>query len=75
MPRNKCPSGLFIGIKNEDCFESNNITNPCDSNISFQDCTALQDHLLHLRHNNDKYNKYFRSSENTGSLLPKNVNT
>lgn len=49
----------------EDCLNSNDITNSCDNNISLQDCTALQDHLLHLKHVNylgmdvhKRYNKY-----------------
>lgn len=55
------------GEEKEDCLNSNDITNSCDNNISLQDCTALQDHLLHLKHVNHlgmdvhkRYNKYFR---------------
>lgn len=38
------------GKEKEDCLSSNDITNSCDNNISFQDRTTLQDHLLHLKH-------------------------
>lgn len=57
------------GKGKEDSVNSNNITNSCDNNISLQDCTALQDHLLHLKHVNHlgmdvhkRYNKHFRFS-------------
>lgn len=63
MPINKRPSGLFIGIEKEERFQSSNITDSCHNNISFQDCSTLQDHLRHLRHNEDQQNKYFRSNE------------
>lgn len=37
------------GKEEEDCLNSN-ITNSCHNNISVQDCTTLQDHLLYLKH-------------------------
>lgn len=57
------------GEEKEDCLNSNAITNSYDNNISLQDCTALQDHLLHLKHVNHlemdvhkRYNRYFSFS-------------